>query len=55
MSDFNLMVFGCVVTFIGVAGAYVYIRESLTAEEERSREPEARRAEAVKHEVPDVA
>ena len=33
MTDANLLVFGCLVTFIAVAGAYVYIRESLTVEE----------------------
>jgi uncharacterized membrane protein len=55
MSDVNLLVFGCVVTFIGVAGAYVYIRESFTAEKERPRASESRISEAVKHEVPDLA
>ena len=47
MSDLNLIMFGCVVTFIAVAGAYVYIRESYTAGEEPAREPEARKAESV--------
>jgi len=55
MSDVNLLCFGCVVTFISVAGAYVYIREAFTAEEEQPREPEARSAEAVEPEVPDAA
>jgi len=27
MTDQNLLAFGCVVTFIAVAGAYVFIRE----------------------------
>jgi hypothetical protein len=33
MTDVNLLVFGCVVSFIAVAGAYVYFRECLTADE----------------------
>ena len=41
MSVVNLLVFGCGVTFIAVAGAYVYLRESFTAAE-RPSEPEAR-------------
>ena len=55
MSDVNLLVFGCVVSFIGVAGAYVYVRESFMAAEESPRESEPRSAKAVKQEVPDVA
>ena len=55
MSEVNLLAFGCVVTFIGVAGAYVYIRESFTAGEERSRESRSRNADVVEHEVPKVA
>jgi len=47
MSDVNLIMFGCVVTFIGVAGAYVYIRESYLAGEEPVRAPEVRQAEPV--------
>ncbi len=27
MSDVQLLTFGCAITFIGVAGAYVYLRE----------------------------
>jgi len=55
MSDANLLVFGCVVTFIGVGGAYVYIRESFTAGENAPRGPKARNANAVNHEVPEVS
>lgn len=55
MSDVNLLVFGCVVTFIGVAGAYVYIRESFTAGAEPPRESEARNPDAVKPEISEVA
>jgi len=54
MSDLNLLVFGCFVTFIGVAGAYVYIRESFLAGVER-RESNLRDADAVKHETSEVA
>lgn len=48
MSDVNLLVFGCVVTFIGVAGACVYIRECFTAGAEPPRETEAPSVGAVK-------
>lgn len=30
MTDANLLVFGCTVTFIACAGAYVYIRSCFT-------------------------
>ncbi len=33
MSDINLLLFGCVVSFIAVSGAYVYFRECITVEE----------------------
>jgi hypothetical protein len=33
MSDVNLLVFGCVVSFIALAAGYVYVRESFTAQE----------------------
>lgn len=51
MSDVNLLVFGCVVTFIGVAGACVYIRECFTAGAEPPRETEAQSVGAVKDEL----
>jgi hypothetical protein len=54
MSDVNLLVFGCVVSFIAVAGAYVYIRESFTAEEP-PRKPQARPEEVVPANLRDVA
>jgi hypothetical protein len=54
VSDLNLLLFGCAVSFIAVAGAYVYLRESFTAEE-RPRDPETRQAEVVPEKVRDVA
>jgi hypothetical protein len=33
MSDANLLIFGCAVTFIAVAGAYVYLRESFVGQQ----------------------
>jgi hypothetical protein len=44
MSDLNLLVFGCAVSFIAAAGAYLFFLESFTAEDRSSR-PDARRAE----------
>lgn len=55
MSDVNLLVFGCVVTFIGVAGVYVYVRESFMAGAEPPHESKARTADAVESEVSEVA
>ena len=43
MSEVNLLAFGCVVTFIAVAGVYVYFRESFLR---RERSTEALPAEA---------
>lgn len=37
MTDPNLLVFGCAVTFLAVAGAYVYIRERWAAHARESR------------------
>jgi len=54
MTDMNLLVFGCVVTSIGVAGAYVYIREAFLAGAEPPREAEARSVDAVKDELSEV-
>ena len=54
MSDINLLLFGCVVSFIAVAGAYVYLRECFTAEEP-PRKPQARSEEAVPANLRDVA
>lgn len=31
MNDGNLLIFGCVVSFIALAGAYVYVRERFLA------------------------
>ena len=55
MSEVNLLAFGCVVSFIGAAGAYVYIREAYMASDEPPREQEVQSAEAVSHEVRDVS
>ena len=44
MTDGNLLVFGCAVTFVALAGAYVYLRERYEARQER-RAPVARREE----------
>lgn len=41
MSDANLLAFGCVVSFIALSGAYIYMRECFTAEE-RTQEIKAR-------------
>ena len=54
MSDVNLLVFGCVVSFIAVAGAYIYLRECWTAEEP-PRMPDAKPEEAVSANVREVA
>lgn len=54
MSDANLLAFGGVVSFIALAGAYVYIRESFTAQETPSK-PDAKSEEAVPANVRDVA
>jgi uncharacterized membrane protein len=45
MSDLTLLVFGCTVSFIAVAGAYVYIREAFTAQARSRTEEEHHRAE----------
>jgi len=55
MSDVDLLVFGCVVTFVGVAGAYAYIRESFTSGAKPPRKSKARNPDAVKHEISEVA
>jgi hypothetical protein len=44
MSEVNLVTCGCVVSFIAVAGFYVYLRECWTAEE-RDSTPQARSVE----------
>ena len=54
MSDANLLAFGCAVSFIAVAGAYVYLRECWEAEEPPSK-PETRPEEAVPARLRDVA
>lgn len=38
MSDLTLLMFGCAITFIGVAGAYVFIRERYEADERRAKQ-----------------
>lgn len=54
MSDVDLLAFGCVVTFIAVAGAYVYLRDCWTLEEP-ANESEERPAEALEPDFRDVA
>ena len=39
MNDGNLLVFGCAVSFIALAGAYVYLRERFRAHVEENPRP----------------
>jgi len=39
MNDANLLVFGCLVSFIALAGAYVYIRQRYSARSVEERLP----------------
>jgi hypothetical protein len=41
MSDANLLVFGCVVTFIAFSGVYVYLRGDFSREPRESAEVES--------------
>ena len=50
MSDLDLLIFGCVVTFIGAAGAYVYVREAFTAGSAQPEEAETQTVDAVPRE-----
>jgi hypothetical protein len=52
MSDANLLVFGCVVSFVAVAGIYVYLQERFDAAEAKSQ-ADLRRAHTVKSELRD--
>lgn len=45
MSDLHLLVFGCVVSFIAVAGAYAFVREAYSGSE-RSPDSDALAAKA---------
>jgi hypothetical protein len=54
MSDLTLLIFGCVVTFIAVAGFYVYIDECYR-ESERPEETTEGQADAVKGKLRDAA
>jgi len=54
MSDINLLLFGCLVSFVAVVGAYVYLRECFTAEEQ-PRKVEARPEKAVPANLRDAA
>ena len=54
MTDANLLAFGGAVTFIAVAGFYVYIRQCWEAEEPR-RKPEANPEHAPPPNLRDVA
>jgi hypothetical protein len=53
MSDANLLGFGCAVTFIALAGAYVFIRQSFMAGQ-KPAESEAQ-SEDADQQVRDVA
>ena len=55
MNDLELLAFGCVVTFIGAAGAYVYVRESFLARAGPQRASRTRDADAVECEVSEIA
>ena len=53
MSDASLLSFGCVVTFIAVAGVYVYAREAFT---QRAQPAKVRRTQrTAKSRLRDVA
>jgi hypothetical protein len=54
VSDLTLLIFGCVVSFIAVAGVFVYVQES-TNPSERTDETEAPRAKGVERKLRDVA
>jgi len=54
MNDLSLLIFGCGVSFIAVAGAYVYLREAYE-KHEREIAVEARPSPAKKRELRDVA
>ena len=54
MSEINLLSFGCVVSFISIAGFYVYLRECWTAEEQPSK-PVVRSGKVEEDEVKGVA
>jgi hypothetical protein len=45
MSDFNLLSVGCVVTFISIAGVYVYLRESYAKHQQDIDEKDQVRSE----------
>jgi len=57
MSNLDLLVFGCAVSFIALAGAYVYSREQFTAglraQQRAERPPAAEAAKAAR--LKDVA
>lgn len=57
MSSLDLLVFGCAVSFIALAGAYVYVRErfsaDLRAQQRAERLPAAEAAKAAR--LKDVA
>jgi len=42
MSEANLLAFGCAVSFIAAAGAYVYVRDRFTLREQRAETREDR-------------
>jgi hypothetical protein len=50
MSELNLLLCGCTISFIAVGGAYVYLREAFERRE-RSQEPPARQKEEQKDQM----
>ena len=55
MNDLDLLMFGCIVTFIGVAGAYVYVRESFLAGANSQRQSKPRDSNTVEHEISEIS
>jgi hypothetical protein len=55
VSEVDLLAFGCVVSFIAAAGAYVYVRERFTLREERARSRRREDEQRVEGGLRDVA
>jgi len=54
MSDANLLAFGCAVSFVVLAGVYVYLREGYEAAKQ-TLEAEAGEPEVIERKLRDVA
>ena len=54
MSDFNLLLFGCLVSFVAAGGAYLFLRERFTAQERPAR-VQTRRTEERESSLQNVA